>query len=142
MTKEQAIEVLHELDGSLYETQQVALDLAIKALEQQPSEDAISRKAHNLCNSCTNIGCEFQSGIYRTECAFYMPPVTSTFPKDATNGEAIIRAFPNLKYNIQNGRVVTTIGVASSFDLEWWNAPYERGSENDSNTSMYRTNII
>ena len=28
----------------------------------------------NLCNSCTNFGCEFQSGIVRTECAFYMPP--------------------------------------------------------------------
>ena len=38
MTKEQAIEVLHELDGSLYETQQVALDMAIKALEQQASD--------------------------------------------------------------------------------------------------------
>lgn len=30
--------------------------------------------AHNLCDSCTNIGCEFQSGNVRTECAFYMPP--------------------------------------------------------------------
>ena len=29
---------------------------------------------NNLCNSCTNIGCEFQSGIVRTKCAFYMPP--------------------------------------------------------------------
>lgn len=28
----------------------------------------------NLCDSCTNIGCIFQSGIVRTECAFYMPP--------------------------------------------------------------------
>ncbi len=28
----------------------------------------------SLCNSCTNKGCEFQSGIVRTECAFYMPP--------------------------------------------------------------------
>ena len=28
----------------------------------------------NLCNSCTNIRCEFQSGIVRTKCAFYMPP--------------------------------------------------------------------
>lgn len=27
----------------------------------------------NLCDSCTNIGCEFQSGIVRTKCAFYMP---------------------------------------------------------------------
>lgn len=43
MTKEQAIEVLHELDGSLYETQQVALDMAIKALEQQPSDDCIEK---------------------------------------------------------------------------------------------------
>jgi hypothetical protein len=42
MTKEQAIEVLHELDGSLYETQQVALDMAIKALEQQPCDDCVS----------------------------------------------------------------------------------------------------
>ena len=29
---------------------------------------------NNLCNSCTNIGCEFQSGIVRKECAYYMPP--------------------------------------------------------------------
>ena len=28
----------------------------------------------SLCNSCTNIGCEFQSGIVRMKCAFYMPP--------------------------------------------------------------------
>lgn len=41
MTKEQATEVLHELDGSLYDTQQVALDMAIKALEQQPSDESI-----------------------------------------------------------------------------------------------------
>ena len=27
----------------------------------------------NLCDSCTNFGCEFQSGIVRTKCAFYMP---------------------------------------------------------------------
>ena len=29
---------------------------------------------NNLCSSCTNIGCEFQFGIVRTKCAFYMPP--------------------------------------------------------------------
>jgi len=32
----------------------------------------------NLCNSCTNIGCEFQSGIVRTKCAFYIPPHIET----------------------------------------------------------------
>ena len=41
MTKEQAIEVLHELDGSLYETQQVSLDMAIKALEQPNMDKAM-----------------------------------------------------------------------------------------------------
>ena len=29
---------------------------------------------NNLCDSCINIGCIFQSGIKRTECAFYIPP--------------------------------------------------------------------
>ncbi len=33
-----------------------------------------SALVNNLCNSCTNIGCEFQYGIVRTKCAFYMPP--------------------------------------------------------------------
>lgn len=31
--------------------------------------------SNNLCNSCLNYGCEFQSGIVRTKCAFYMPPI-------------------------------------------------------------------
>ena len=31
-------------------------------------------KTENLCDSCTNIGCMFQSGIKRGSCAFYMPP--------------------------------------------------------------------
>ena len=46
MTKEQAIEVLHELDGTIYETQQVALDMAIKALEQQPCCNCIEFKRY------------------------------------------------------------------------------------------------
>ena len=37
---------------------------------------------NNLCNSCTNIGCEFQSGIVRTECAFYMRPTIGSIPKE------------------------------------------------------------
>ena len=35
-------------------------------------------KAENLCNSCTNMACEFQYGIERSSCAFYMPPNTET----------------------------------------------------------------
>ena len=47
----------------------------------------------------------------------------------ATNGDVMISIYPNLKYTIQNGRVITTIGVASSFDLDWWNALYKAESE-------------
>ena len=57
-------------------------------------------------------------------------------PDNATNGDVLISLYPNLKYTIQNGRVVTTIGVASSFDLDWWNAKYRaemESSDADSN---------
>ena len=50
-------------------------------------------------------------------------------PDNATNGDMQISLYPNLKYTIQNGRVVTTIGVASSFDVDWWNAPYQKGGK-------------
>ena len=50
-------------------------------------------------------------------------------PDNATNGDTIISLYPNLKYTIQNNRVVTTIGLASSFDLDWWNAPYQKGGK-------------
>lgn len=76
-------------------------------------------------------GDNFEGGDECDRCEQYelcmesYPPVNLIeIPKGATNGDVVIRAFPNLKYNIQNGRVVTTIGVASSFDLDWWNAPY------------------
>ena len=47
----------------------------IKPLEREVEQEPTTKNdlAHNLCNSCTNIGCEFQSGIVRTKCAFYMP---------------------------------------------------------------------
>lgn len=58
MTKEQVIEVLHELDGSLYETQQVALDLAIKALEQQTNDCMIFGTKENCFGGATENECE------------------------------------------------------------------------------------
>lgn len=50
-------------------------------------------------------------------------------PDNATNGDMIISLYPNHKYTIQNSRVITTIGVASSFDEEWWNSPYQKGGK-------------
>lgn len=41
-----------------------------------------------------------------------------------TNGEKLCVDFPNMRYTISEHRVITTIGVAASFDLDWWNAEY------------------
>ena len=51
--------------------------------------------------------------------------------KGMTNGEVLCTMFPSLHYTLSdNGRIVTTIGVASSFDKEWWDSPYsEEGSD-------------
>lgn len=42
-----------------------------------------------------------------------------------TNGEKLCIDFPNMRYSISEHRVITTIGVAASFDLDWWNAEYQ-----------------
>lgn len=54
----------------------------------------------SLCNSCTNIRCEFQSGIIRTKCAFYMPPQL----KSDNCGNYVIQE-PTTKNDIRDNRV-------------------------------------
>lgn len=52
-----------------------------------------------------------------------------------TNGEKLCYMFPEMHYTLSDNqprRVVTTIGVCASFDLEWWNAEYkEPTTKND-----------
>lgn len=58
MTKEQAIEVLHELEGTIYETQQLALGMAIQSLEERKQGKWIiddkehGRIWHCHCSNC------------------------------------------------------------------------------------------
>ena len=55
-------------------TNREALRAAIDNMNSDGGMIAMGMTDKSLCDSCTNIGCEFQSGIVRTECAFYMPP--------------------------------------------------------------------
>ena len=51
-----------------------------------------------------------------------------------TNGEKLCYMFPDMHYTLSDKtpRVVTTIGVCASFDIEWWNAEYkEPTTKND-----------
>ena len=80
MTGEEAIKIIRKMlaytdlsDRANLKADMVdACHLAIKALEQEPTTK--NDLVYNLCDSCTIIGCIFQSGIVRTKCAFYMPP--------------------------------------------------------------------
>lgn len=71
MTKENAIDIIKCLAWHTRPSEE-DVEQAIKTLEQEPTTN--NDLAHNLCDSCTNIRCEFQSGIVRTKCAFYMLP--------------------------------------------------------------------
>lgn len=43
------------------------------------------RWIENLCDSCTNKACEFQSGIQRSKCDFYIPPMLHLEPDNCGN---------------------------------------------------------
>lgn len=83
------------------------------------SREAVDNAMYDYCHACD---------VNESQMENYFCDLPSAF-EGMTNGEVIISLYPDLKYTIQNGRVVTTIGVASSFDLEWWNAPYKAESE-------------
>ena len=57
--------------------------------------------------------------------------IYNALPDNVTNGEILCMLFPNMHYILsdKSPRVVTTIGVASSFDIDWWNASYKAESE-------------
>lgn len=81
MTREEAIELLDNLTGMVEDNQNsdydTALKMAIKVLEQEPCEDAVSRKAVDL------LCFEFLRANSDYNCAFYerfldLPAVTPT----------------------------------------------------------------
>ena len=52
-------------------------------------------------------------------------------PKNATNGDVIKAMFPNVIIQILDNTVYTNIDNGVWFSLDWWNAPYKRGGENE-----------
>lgn len=53
-------------------------------------------------------------------------------PDNATNGDVIKAMFPNADIEIHNITVYVIFDMRSnviSFDLDWWNAPYQKGGK-------------
>lgn len=51
-------------------------------------------------------------------------------PDNATNGDIMKNTFPNVPVKIFEDMNTVIFGNAQ-FDLDWWNAPYKRGNENE-----------
>ena len=148
MTREQALEIIKR-ESDLYSEDSVDsvewLEV-YKALEQQPSEDCVSREqAIKTIGTDIQLNLEGRSGLlkYSDEIKDILkalldsqekklqalPPVTPTFPKGATNGDIIKAMFNCMVIDISKGKVYVE-HIYFPFDEEWWNAPYKRGNEN------------
>ena len=112
MTREEAINHLITVRNTCFASGydsavEDACDMAIKALEQEPKN--IGNLVENLCDSCTNKACEFQSGIQRSECDFYIAPMPHLEPDNC--GNYVVQQEPKktghwIKSNIPNEKYV------------------------------------
>lgn len=113
-----------------------------RLLEQQPSEDSVSRKAVfetiDDCNSdgLKGIFCSYDDGERFKEYIKNLPSVTPTFPKDATNGNLMTAMFPDIK--IREHEKTDICDAYIQIDIwdfsicvskDWWDEPYKQGGE-------------
>jgi len=138
VTREQALEIIKR-ESDLYPEDSVDsvewLEV-YKALEQQPSDDCVSRQAVlDEIKSMSNANpsywatCDVIDREDLIDNIQALPPVTPTFPKGATNGDIIKAMFNCMVIDISKGKVYVE-HIYFPFDEEWWNAPYKRGNEN------------
>lgn len=141
MTKEQAIEEVNKAFEPAFANYIITAltegaTVSDKALEQQPS-DCVSRAEVNklydeyrprLATHVSEFGDKLKA----------LPPVTPTFPKGATNGDMVKALFPNAEIKSgdkKENRNIIYVWIDNwcigSFRLDWWNAPYKRGDENE-----------
>lgn len=141
MTKKRKIEILKDLLVQLSDSANIlctceaderceVVEDYIKALEQQPCDDCVSRQAvkdiiHEYKNNIDSQLSWLSDGVCD------LPPVTPTFPKGFTNGDVMKIMFPNYKFSNNFGYIDTVLnGRSYSFcPVEFWNAPYKRGNE-------------
>lgn len=89
MTREEAIETLHEIQRDTWPNSytEKACEMAIKALEQEPCEDAVSREA--AINAAENIDCSDGVGISALKCEAVNDVVTAIKALPSTQPEVI-----------------------------------------------------
>ena len=124
MTTEQALKILKQTNQMANE----AYDMANKALEQQSSDDCVSRQAVISKKELIELpdGQSFYS--IDPEEVENMPPVTPTFPKGTTNYDVLKAVFGG----ISAFRIKDTMEFEKGFEF-WFSEPYKRGDSDGSN---------
>ena len=85
---------------------------------------------NNLCNSCTNTGCVFQSGIVRTKCAFYIPPhAESDNCKNYVVMQQIIEIIPKADYEARLKTDLKAILVELQLQMEEYEPKWVENDE-------------
>lgn len=74
LTEDEGIFFCKECGYKIIKDNNICHECADEILVDPPESEEDEIISNNLCDSCSNIGCEFQSGIVRTKCAFYIPP--------------------------------------------------------------------
>lgn len=144
MTREEAINKLvnaryaDEFQGD--EELTTAHFMAIKSLEQEPCEDAISRELikKELLKLWNSDGdkdyCMETLRDFIDELPSVTPKVNAiAIPDNATNGDMIKVMFPNISINETNRGFVLLESENDNVSIwnSWWNAPYKRGEVNE-----------
>lgn len=136
MTKEEALEQLRlgpGINEDVSEEYNDAVDMAIKALEQQPIEDCVRRQAViEIINKSDACLYEKSDNNGLVEEIKTLPLVTPTFPEGATNGDMIRAIFPSASetdhFNSPIGNIIY-IRLEEYQEMrvqqDWWNAPYK-----------------
>ena len=63
----------------------------------------------SICESCSNIGCDLQSGIDRKECKYYIPDYYLTYDQlEEINDVFRLKDLLSLSRAVRAGRVVIT----------------------------------
>jgi hypothetical protein len=102
------------LESNFSQAKDELIDNAVKSILAIKQD----RSVQDFVDKCRECGAELESSYIK-------------IPDNATNGDMILKVFPDAKgIKSRDSKFITyTLGgfVFTSVDMDWWNASYERG---------------
>lgn len=106
-----------------------------KELEQEPSEDCVSRKfMYELGATCIATR-DKNNKLIALGTIENLPPVQPilTIPENPTNGDVLKAMFPDASVLTETDMIVVVdIDRSTHFSKDWWDAPWKKGNDEES----------